>query len=183
MIKTPLKVTCLKKAEKLAKTWSATHVISLLDPDLSQMLIPNLSGIVKEHYIIKIFDQERKDVTQHFDKIINELIENVELIVSDPDHRLLIHCHAGVSRSTALAYGVLAIIHGIGQEERAFAELLNLACKPWPNRRIVEVIDNTLQRKGKMLELLDIYRKRHPYRLDSYRRLNKKRGIPSKVER
>lgn len=179
----PLQISCLYRVEALAKAWPATHVISLLDPDISEQAIPKLTAHVEAHHVIRIFDQERAEATHHFDAVISGVLNTLQAILEGPANRLIIHCHAGVSRSTAIGHGALALIHGAGREDDAFNELLRITRKPWPNRRIVEVIDNALNRGGTMLAPLDAYREANPYRLDSYRRLNRKRGIVSKVQR
>lgn len=176
-----VRVSCLSQASYVSSSWPATHVVSLLDPDLEDSKIPKPTD--SEQYVFRFFDQERADATQHFGMVINQILVIVQSVILDPKNRLLIHCHAGVSRSTALAFGVLSIIHGTGQEAQAFSDLLTVSCKPWPNRRIVEVIDDALGREGRMLVALDEYRSLHPFRLASYRRLNKKRGIVSTVKR
>ncbi|WLQ15967.1 protein tyrosine phosphatase [Hahella aquimaris] len=178
-----LTITCLWNAERRARECSATHVVSLLDPDLDSRSVPDLSGVVREHHILRLYDQERAGETQHFDALIADALARLKPVTENPENRLVIHCHAGVSRSTALGYGVLSLLHGEGKEADAFNDLTNITCKPWPNRRIVEVIDSLLGRDGRMLSPLDAYRSQHPFRLQSYRRLNKKRGIVSRVER
>ncbi|WLQ16507.1 protein tyrosine phosphatase [Hahella aquimaris] len=117
---------------------------------------------VEAHHIIRLFDQERAEATYHFDAVISNALNTLQAILERSENRLIIHCHAGVSRSTAIGYGALALIHGQGREEDAFNELLKITCKPWPNRRIVEVIDSALKRDGAMLTPLDAYREANP---------------------
>lgn len=93
------------------------------------------------------------------------------------------HCHAGVSRSTAMAYALLAHRFGAGREGEAFAALLTIVNKPWPNRRIIEIVDTLLGREGRLLEPLDAMRDRHPRRLDAYHRFNARRGLISTYRR
>jgi predicted protein tyrosine phosphatase len=90
--------------------------------------------------------------------------------------RLFIHCHAGASRSTATAYLALVRQHGPAAAEAAFAELLAITNKPWPNRRIVALADAMLAARGRLLGPLDAYRATHPHRLEAYARLHCRRA-------
>jgi HEAT repeat protein/predicted protein tyrosine phosphatase len=67
---------------------------------------------------------------------------------------LLIHCQAGVSRSTAVALAVCAYLLGAGREAEALAYVLEARASARPNRWIVELADALLQRQGKLVEAL-----------------------------
>jgi predicted protein tyrosine phosphatase len=71
---------------------------------------------------------------------------------------LLIHCHAGVSRSTAAA-ALLMAQHNPGREADAFLALLELRPQAWPNTRMVAMADRLLNRGGALAEGLDTYRR------------------------
>ena len=75
-----------------------------------------------------------------------------------PDGHILIHCHAGVSRSQAAA-AILMAQHAPGQEEAAFLRLLELRPHGWPNTRMVEFADQQLKRDGALLGGLRAYRR------------------------
>jgi predicted protein tyrosine phosphatase len=74
------------------------------------------------------------------------------------DSHVLVHCHAGVSRSTAAA-GILLCQHAPGEEEAAFLRLLRLRKHGWPNTRMVEFADRLLGRNGAMMQGLVAYRR------------------------
>ncbi|MBV8191237.1 MAG: protein-tyrosine-phosphatase [Alphaproteobacteria bacterium] len=74
------------------------------------------------------------------------------------DSHVLVHCHAGVSRSTAAA-GILLCQHAPGHEEAAFLRLLRLRKHGWPNTRMVEFADRLLERDGAMMRGLLAYRR------------------------
>ena len=70
--------------------------------------------------------------------------------------RLLIHCHAGVSRSTALAYAVLIDQHGaVGDEARMLERLLALRPQACPNRLVIRYADQLLGCAGRMIRAVD----------------------------
>jgi predicted protein tyrosine phosphatase len=68
------------------------------------------------------------------------------------DGTTLIHCAAGVSRSTAAAFILLCILLGPGREEEALDHLHRIATDRviLPNRRLVWFADDLLGRKGAM---------------------------------
>src|SRR5205807_8825504 len=69
---------------------------------------------------------------------------------ASPGSHVLVHCHAGVSRSTAAA-AILMAQHAPGQEVAAFLKLLELRKHGWPNTRMVEFADQLLKREGPLL--------------------------------
>ncbi|HJQ58568.1 MAG TPA: protein-tyrosine-phosphatase [Vineibacter sp.] len=71
---------------------------------------------------------------------------------------LLVHCHAGISRSTASA-AVLMAQFNPGREIDAFEALLDMRPHAWPNTRVVDLADRLLARNGAMLEGLAAYRR------------------------
>jgi len=65
---------------------------------------------------------------------------------------LLIHCHAGMSRSPAIALSILADWLGEGSEEEAVRELLKIAPLCTPNMLVVEIADRMLGRSGQLVD-------------------------------
>jgi predicted protein tyrosine phosphatase len=167
------RVSCLPKAAIVAEEWGATHVISLIDPAIGPEHVPEIRGA--EHIVARLRDQETAEVTSHFPEIIESLFETVRSAVESPHSRILVHCHAGVSRSTAFCYAMIAHRAGRGMENEAFGAFLSIVNKPWPNRRIIEVLDRKWERDGALLKPLDAMRERYPRRIMAWDRFNRKR--------
>jgi predicted protein tyrosine phosphatase len=89
---------------------------------------------------------------------IAKVLDFGERVQTAPGSHVLIHCHAGVSRSTAAA-AILMSQHAPGQEEKAFLRLLELRKHGWPNTRMVEFADQMLERDGALLRGLVAYRR------------------------
>jgi len=70
------------------------------------------------------------------------------------DGNLLIHCNAGVARSTAAALAIIADRLGPGREAEALAEMLRLRPCAVPNLLIVRYADELLGRDGKLLDVV-----------------------------
>jgi predicted protein tyrosine phosphatase len=81
--------------------------------------------------------------------------------------RLLIHCYAGISRSTALAYAILIDHHGaIGDERRILDRLVELRPQASPNRLMVRYADQLLGCRGRMIRAVE----EHPVIQETRRR-------------
>ena len=65
---------------------------------------------------------------------------------------LLIHCHAGMSRSPAIALAIIAEWFGDNREDEAVRELLSIARLCTPNRLVVEIADSVLGREGRLVQ-------------------------------
>jgi predicted protein tyrosine phosphatase len=176
MIAERFRVSCLPRAAAVAREWRATHVVSLVDPELPDNLMPVIEA--GEHIVARLRDQETLTVTEHFPSIVVSLFNTVCPAVEQNGSRILVHCHAGVSRSTAFIYTLIAHHVGAGREEEAFAAFMSLVNKPWPNRRIVEIMDAHMGCNGALLRPLDTMRRRFPRRIDAWHRFNARRGLP-----
>lgn len=65
--------------------------------------------------------------------------------------RVLIHCQAGISRSSAAAVILHAILLGPGHEEEAVARVVAQRPIARPNRRMIEIADGLLGREGALM--------------------------------
>jgi len=73
----------------------------------------------------------------------------------DQQSPLVIHCFAGVSRSTAAAFTTACALNP-GLDEHELAQTIRrLSPTATPNRRIVALADDRLGRKGRMLAAID----------------------------
>jgi predicted protein tyrosine phosphatase len=86
-----------------------------------------------------------------------------------PDATLLIHCHAGISRSTAIALAIIADRLGPGREGEALECMLHLQSEAVPNLLVVQHADRRLGRDGALLNLVLTWDR--PRRWNQYRRL------------
>jgi predicted protein tyrosine phosphatase len=168
-------ISCLPRAPVVARTWGATHVLSLLDPDLEADLIPDCSPAL--HVIRQFHDRENDRYHGALVAAVNELIPLACSWLEAADARLLVHCHAGASRSTALTLALIAALQPERPAAEIFQTLLRLANKPWPNRDITLHADHLLGRAGTLVAVLDDYRATHWRRISAYRRLNRWRGL------
>jgi predicted protein tyrosine phosphatase len=73
---------------------------------------------------------------------------------SEHQRALLIHCWAGISRSSAAAFAI-ACDRNPGFERDIAAELRRRAPYATPNRLMVRLADDLLERNGRMIEAID----------------------------
>ncbi|MGE5504685.1 MAG: tyrosine phosphatase family protein [Actinomycetota bacterium] len=66
---------------------------------------------------------------------------------------LLVHCHMGISRSTAAA-AILLAQHNPGRERDAFAEVRAIRPSAWPNSLMIRMADAALGRGGALVEAM-----------------------------
>jgi predicted protein tyrosine phosphatase len=136
-----------------------SHVLSIIDThEPRPPALDDYAGI--DHLLIRFDDVVAEYpgfeacTLQHIAKVL----EFGERVHARADSHVLIHCHAGVSRSTAAA-AILMAQHAPGQEEAAFLKLLELRKHGWPNTRMVEFADQLLKRDGALMRGLLAYRK------------------------
>jgi predicted protein tyrosine phosphatase len=130
-----------------------THVLSILDPGWPEP--ESLSGFgidrrlrLRFHDVIESqpgwIAPERWDV-----ELL--LAFSRDLAMSEETH-LLVHCHAGVSRSTAAATLVMAQARPDRPADEVLREIVRLRPRAWPNLRILELGDEILGRQGEIIE-------------------------------
>src|SRR4051812_27320537 len=132
-----------------------SHVLSILDPDWP---VPEAFGQYGEHAKLEL----------RFHDVIEEAVpamvpprpEHVERLLAfgrdlmaepPPDAHLLVHCHAGVSRSTASMGLILAQALPERSGREVFGQVLRIRAQAWPNLRMVEFGDAMLGRDGDLV--------------------------------
>ena len=157
-----------------------THVLSLLDPGTPE---PTAFSSYDPHVRATLYFD---DAIEPAANIVLPEMADVETILAfardagDARH-LLIHCHMGVSRSTAAMLMVLAQAFP-GDGEDALAErLLEIRPQAWPNSRMIGFADQRLGRAGRLMEAVTrIYARqlaRRPELADPMIRMNRGREV------
>ena len=137
-----------------------THVLSLLDPGSPE---PEAFGIFDPHRRLELrfhdvidadpgcVPPERPDVEQ--------LLSFGRDLANAKGAHILVHCHAGVSRSTAAATLILVQARPDRPAEEALQTVVRRRPRAWPNLRILELGDALLGRRGEI-----VVAARAPYR-------------------
>lgn len=140
-----------------------SHVLSILDPDWP---VPEAFGDFGAHRRLEL---RFHDVIEDLPGTVPPRPEHVREILAfgrdllaapPPAGHLLIHCHAGVSRSTAsMALIIAQALPGL-PAGRILGEILRIRPQAWPNLRLIELGDALLGRGGEMVAAAgEIYRR------------------------
>jgi predicted protein tyrosine phosphatase len=146
-----------------------SHVLSILDPDWP---VPDAFGSFGEHERLEL---RFHDVIEEIPGMIAPQPEHVAQLLAlgrdvaaepAPGAHLLVHCHAGVSRSTASMILMVAQARPQAAASAVAQEILRIRPQAWPNLRIIEIGDALLGRRGEIIAAVkEIYRVqlgRHP---------------------
>lgn len=143
----------LSRVPELARQRKPSHVVSLLDPGTP---FPALAGYGEGRHLrlpIHDIESEMTGFDAPCDRHMHAILDFVGAWArSEP---ILIHCYAGISRSTATAY-ITACAHNPESDEEEIALALRAASpSASPNRRFVALADEALGRNGRMRRAID----------------------------
>ena len=128
-----------------------THVLSILDPDWPE---PTSFQAYGPHMRTTLYFH---DVIEPGPGIVLPQVADVEAILAfgrglggDPGH-LLIHCHAGLSRSASAMTMILAQAFPREDENSIVDRLAKIRPQAWPNSRMIGFADKLLDRDGRLI--------------------------------
>ena len=103
-----------------------------------------------------------------------------ELAADSVDH-LLVHCWAGMSRSTSIAMTLMAQASP-GREAEIPDALLSVRTPAWPNSRIIDMADAQLGAEGRLIAAKEeVFRRvvrNHPQMIEMMENFNRGHEIP-----
>lgn len=146
-------VCSLAALPETVRLTGASHVLTVMGK-VDQVQRPE--SILEANHLKVAFD----DITEPMDGFVLPSEEHVERVLNfvrswDRTAPLVIHCYAGVSRSTASAFATACALNP-HREEMAIARQIRAASPiANPNRLIVSLADKALGRDGRMLRALD----------------------------
>lgn len=154
-------------------SWAKKHkrdfarVISVSDPMAKRSSILQFHQHPRPHHLTLRFADLDTPADGHFaDFRAARLACDTDVVnalsFDRPGESLLVHCHAGISRSTALAYAILCQRLGQCRELDAFQALLSLQPDAVPNLHVVRLADRLLDRGGAMLLPIMAHEADHP---------------------
>jgi predicted protein tyrosine phosphatase len=146
-------VSPLAAVQLLVNKHKVSHVVSLLGPETPHR---SFSGIADTNHLKLTFH----DIIEPAEGLTPPAADHVETLIAflkarqgqDP---LLIHCWAGISRSTASAFTAMCLYNPGLDEYRLAQQLRSLSHVATPNRRIVAFADDIMGRRGRMVDAVD----------------------------
>jgi len=146
-------VCSLARLHDTVRETGARHVVTLIK---DTTLVHRPAGIAPENHLLLDMD----DINDHIDGYVVPAEEHVGDLLRfvrgwDRATPLVVHCYAGISRSTASAFAAVCALNP-RRDEIAIARQIRAASPiAQPNRLIVSLADKALGREGRMLRALD----------------------------
>jgi predicted protein tyrosine phosphatase len=146
-------VSPLSKVQALVDQHKVSHVVSLLGPDTPHR---NFTGITAPRHLKLTFH----DIIAPAEGFTAPQAQDVENLLGflrgwNRQGPMLIHCWAGISRSTAAAFTAMCHYHPETDELTLAKQLRTLSHVATPNRRIVAFADDIMGRRGRMVDAVD----------------------------
>jgi predicted protein tyrosine phosphatase len=142
-------VVCpLSRVEQMVATHVPERIVSLLDPDFS---FPDFGSAYESRHLRLHLHDVHDEGAGHVAPSASHVGQLVSFLESwQRSSPLLIHCRAGIGRSTATAF-IAACLHSPAADERAIAlELRRLSPLARPNLVLIQLADAVMRRNGRM---------------------------------
>jgi predicted protein tyrosine phosphatase len=146
-------VCSLAALPETVRSTGASHVLTVM-ANVDQVQRPE-SVLPANHLKVQM-----DDITEQMDGFVAPSEAHIEKVLNfvrgwDRNAPLVVHCYAGISRSTASAFAAVCALNP-HRDEIAIARQIRAASPiAQPNRLIVGLADKALGRDGRMLRALD----------------------------
>jgi len=135
------------------KATGARHVLTVM-ANVDQVQRPE-SVLAANHLKISM-----DDITEQMDGFVAPSDSHIEQVLNfvrgwDRSAPLVVHCYAGISRSTASAFAAVCMLNPHRDEISIARQIRAASPIASPNRLIVSLADRALGRDGRMLRALD----------------------------
>ena len=163
-------VCSLARLHTTIEETGARHVVTLLGVE-DEVRLPE--AVPADNHL----RLQMHDITGPMDGYVPPDVAHIEQLLTfvhgwRRDAPLVIHCYAGISRSTAAAFTAVCALNP-RRDERLIAQALRRASRTaYPNPRIVSLADQVLARQGRMVAAVEaigrgtIAAEGEPFRLD-----------------
>jgi predicted protein tyrosine phosphatase len=146
-------VCSLAALPETVRLTGASHVLTVM-ANVDQVLRPET--ILPENHLKVSVD----DITEELEGFVAPCEDHISQVLGfvrgwDRNAPLVVHCYAGISRSTASAFAAACALNP-HRDELAIARAIRAASPiASPNRLIVSLADKALGREGRMVRALD----------------------------
>jgi predicted protein tyrosine phosphatase len=148
----------------------ARHIVTLLR---RSDVVARPSHIAQANHLILSVD----DIAAHIDGMTMPAQEHVERLIDfatrwDRAAPMVVHCYAGISRSTAAAFTAACALNPDRSELEIARAIRGSSRTAQPNAAIVSIADGLLKRDGRMIRAIEAIGPAHfaeegvPFRLD-----------------
>ena len=148
-----LHVCSLAALPDTVKATGASHVLTVM-ANVDQVQRP-VSVLPANHLKVAM-----DDITEQVDGFVAPSEQHIEKVLAfvrgwDRSAALVVHCYAGISRSTASAFAAACMLNPRKDEISIARQIRAASPIASPNRLIVSLADKVLGRDGRMLRALD----------------------------
>ncbi|HET6838332.1 MAG TPA: protein-tyrosine phosphatase family protein [Bradyrhizobium sp.] len=135
------------------KATGASHILTVM-ANVNQVQRP--ASVLEANHLRVAMD----DITEQMDGLVAPSESHIERVLSfvrgwDRNAPLVVHCYAGISRSTASAFAAACALNPHRDEMSIAQQIRHASPSAFPNRLIVTLADRALGREGRMLRALD----------------------------
>ena len=147
----PVMIICpLHEIEEVVEDRGASHLLTLIDPHT----VPETPRAILADHHLKL---GVNDITEVVDGLVCPDESTVDAVLEfgrawDGASPLVVHCWAGISRSTAAAYMIACERNPDTPESEIADTLRSRSAWAYPNRRLVALADARLGRGGRMVQ-------------------------------
>lgn len=144
-----LVVCAVRQLPELLALHTPSHVLTLTSPGLA---VPTISHIPPERHLVLQFN----DISAPTTGLVapdNNMVQAILDFSRSWDRRetCLVHCWAGISRSTAAAFIITCANRSPGQEDALAHDLRRASPSATPNPLMIKIADELLRRSGAMV--------------------------------
>src|SRR3954467_9447846 len=146
-------VCSLAALPETVKATGASHILTVM-ANVEQVARP-VSVLPANHLKVSM-----DDITEEMDGFIAPSYTHIEQVLNfvrgwNRNAPLVVHCYAGISRSTASAFAAACMLNPHRDEISIARQIRQASPIAQPNRLIVSLADKALGRDGRMLRALD----------------------------
>jgi predicted protein tyrosine phosphatase len=147
-------VSSLAKLHETVHAHSARRILTLIN---AATPVPRPEAVRAEDHLFLGFN----DILEPADGMVAPSEEHVREIIRwarewDRAHPMVVHCYAGISRSTAAAYISALALNEDLDEFKLAREIRKRARTATPNIRLIEFGDHLLGRQGRMVDAIKL---------------------------
>ena len=146
-------VCSLAALASTVQTTGASHILTVM-ANVDQVQRPH-SVLAANHLKVQV-----DDITEDIEGFVAPSDVHIEQVLNfvrgwDRNAPLVVHCYAGISRSTASAFAAVCALNPHRDEISIARQIRAASPIAAPNRLIVSLADKALAREGRMLRALD----------------------------
>ena len=146
-------VCSLSKLEETVARSGAERVLSLLAAGTEVMRPASIARENHLHLVMHDIAVAQDGMTMPGEEHVRNLLDFARKW--DRAKPMVVHCYAGISRSTASAYIIAAALAPKRDEAELAQTLRKLSPSATPNPRLIAVADTLLSRQGRMIEAIE----------------------------